>query len=35
MRVLGKAGFKYEGRLRAAALKDGHVIDLLLYAKTR
>ncbi len=31
-RVLEKAGFALEGRLRNAALKDGKVVDQLLYA---
>jgi ribosomal-protein-alanine N-acetyltransferase len=34
-RVLEKAGFSLEGRLRSAALKDGRVIDQLLYARIR
>lgn len=34
-RVLEKAGFRYEGRQRRAAIKDGHVLDLLLYARLR
>jgi RimJ/RimL family protein N-acetyltransferase len=34
-RVLQKAGFTYEGRLRAAYFKDGEFIDGLLYAKVR
>ncbi len=34
-RVLEKAGFVLEGRLRKAAMKDGVVIDMLLYAKLR
>ncbi len=34
-RVLEKAGFDLEGRLRKAAVKDGVVIDILLYARTR
>jgi RimJ/RimL family protein N-acetyltransferase len=32
-RVLEKAGFVLEGRLRKAAIKDGRVIDQLLYAR--
>ena len=31
-RVLEKAGYQREGRLRRSALKDGKVIDQLLYA---
>jgi ribosomal-protein-alanine N-acetyltransferase len=31
-RVLEKAGFALEGRLRRSALKDGEVVDQLLYA---
>jgi RimJ/RimL family protein N-acetyltransferase len=34
-RVLQKAGFTLEGRLRASAVKDGAVVDQLLYAKLR
>ncbi len=34
-RVLEKAGFDLEGRLRRAAVKEGTVIDILLYATTR
>jgi ribosomal-protein-alanine N-acetyltransferase len=33
MRVLEKAGFALEGRLRKSAFKDGAVADELLYAK--
>ena len=32
-RVLEKAGFQLEGRLTAAAYKDGQWVDQLLYAK--
>jgi RimJ/RimL family protein N-acetyltransferase len=32
-RVLEKAGFVLEGRLRKSALKDGKVIDQFLYAR--
>ena len=32
-RVLEKAGFKYEGLLRASAFKDGRLVDQLLYAR--
>ena len=35
VRVLQKAGFTCEGRLRAHVLKDGKVLDALLYAKLR
>jgi RimJ/RimL family protein N-acetyltransferase len=31
-RVLEKAGYVLEGRLRKAVVKDGHTIDALLYA---
>ena len=34
-RVLEKAGYQLEGRLRRAAVKDGQVVDGLLYAVTR
>jgi RimJ/RimL family protein N-acetyltransferase len=34
-RVLEKAGYQMEGRLRQAVVKDGHVLDVLLYAVTR
>ncbi len=34
-RVLEKAGFSYEGRLRQAIIKNDQVIDGLLYAVTR
>jgi len=33
-RVLEKAGFVFEGRLRKNVVKDGKVLDSLLYAKT-
>jgi ribosomal-protein-alanine N-acetyltransferase len=33
-RVLEKAGFVLEGRLKNNALKDGQMLDSLLYAKT-
>jgi RimJ/RimL family protein N-acetyltransferase len=32
VRVLEKAGYRREGRLSRAAVKDGRIIDLLLYA---
>jgi ribosomal-protein-alanine N-acetyltransferase len=31
-RVLEKAGFRLEGRMRASAFKDGRIVDQLLYA---
>ena len=31
-RVLEKAGFKLEGRMKKSALKDGKILDQLLYA---
>ena len=34
-RVLEKAGFVFEGRLKNNVVKDGKVLDSLLYAKTR
>ena len=34
-RVLEKAGFALEGRLRQSAFKDGTLIDQLLYARVR
>lgn len=34
-RVLEKAGYEFEGRLRARYLRDGELIDGLLYAKVR
>ena len=33
-RVLEKAGFVFEGRLRKNVIKDGKILDSLLYAKT-
>jgi len=33
-RVLEKAGFVFEGRLRNHVIKDGQILDSLLYAKT-
>jgi RimJ/RimL family protein N-acetyltransferase len=33
-RVLEKSGFVLEGRLRKNAVKDGQILDSLLYAKT-
>jgi [ribosomal protein S5]-alanine N-acetyltransferase len=35
MRVLEKAGWRLEGRMRQSALKDGEVTDQLLYALLR
>ncbi len=34
-RVLEKAGFKYEGLLRASAFKNGRLVDQLLYARVK
>ncbi len=34
-RVLEKAGFKFEGKLRKLYKKDGKLIDVLMYAKVR
>ena len=34
-RVLEKAGYQLEGRLRCAVVKDGHVLDQLMYAVVR
>jgi ribosomal-protein-alanine N-acetyltransferase len=34
-RVLAKAGYVLEGRLRKSVLKDGHTIDQLLFAYVR
>jgi RimJ/RimL family protein N-acetyltransferase len=34
-RVLEKAGFQREGTMRSACIKDGKVVDMLLYAKVR
>jgi len=34
-RVLEKAGFVFEGRLRNNVIKDGQILDSLLYAKTK
>ena len=34
-RVLEKAGFAFEGRLKNNVIKDGKLLDSLLYAKTR
>jgi len=35
MRVLEKAGYQFEGRLRRSIVKDGQVIDSLIYARLR
>jgi RimJ/RimL family protein N-acetyltransferase len=35
MRVLEKAGYQFEGRLRKGVIKDGQVIDACLYALVR
>ena len=35
MRVLEKAGYRLEGRMRQSAIKDGRVTDQLLYAILR
>jgi len=34
-RVLEKAGYQFEGRLRRAVLKDGRLLDQLVYAALR
>jgi RimJ/RimL family protein N-acetyltransferase len=34
-RVLEKAGFQREGTMRSACIKDGKVMDMLLYARVR
>ncbi len=34
-KVLEKAGFQYEGRLKASVYKDEKVLDQLIYAKTK
>ncbi len=34
-RVLEKAGFVFEGTMRAHAFKDGRIVDMRLYAKIR
>jgi len=34
-RVLEKAGFGYEARLKNSVIKNGQLLDSLLYAKTR
>ena len=35
VRVLEKAGFQFEGRMRKNVIKDGVVLDSLLYARVR
>jgi RimJ/RimL family protein N-acetyltransferase len=35
MRVLEKCGYRCEGRLRAAVIKDGQVTDAVMYARLR
>jgi [ribosomal protein S5]-alanine N-acetyltransferase len=35
MRVLEKAGYQREGVLRKAAIKDGRIVDRILYARVR
>jgi ribosomal-protein-alanine N-acetyltransferase len=35
VRMLEKAGYSFEGRLRKSVTKDGQIIDLLLYAMVR
>ena len=35
IRVLEKAGFECEGRLRASVFKNGRILDQLLYAKIK
>jgi [ribosomal protein S5]-alanine N-acetyltransferase len=35
VRVLEKAGYAFEGRMRRAAVKDGQVVDNLMYATVR
>jgi ribosomal-protein-alanine N-acetyltransferase len=34
-RVLEKAGFTFEGRLKNNVIKDGELLDSLLYARTK
>ncbi|NIP58651.1 MAG: N-acetyltransferase, partial [Gemmatimonadetes bacterium] len=34
-RVLEKAGYELEGRMRKSAIKDGEILDQLLYAYVR
>jgi len=35
MRVLEKAGYRAEGRMRESAVKDGKIVDQMLYAILR
>ncbi|HTT76959.1 MAG TPA: GNAT family protein [Candidatus Binataceae bacterium] len=35
MRVLEKAGYQLEGRLRRSVIKDGWIIDTVIYARLR
>ena len=35
IRILEKAGYEYEGRLKKSVIKDGRIIDQLIYAKLR
>jgi len=35
MRVLEKAGFTFEGRLRASVVKNGKILDQCMFAKVR
>jgi RimJ/RimL family protein N-acetyltransferase len=35
IRVLEKAGFQYEGRLKDSVYKDGKILDQVLYARTK
>jgi [ribosomal protein S5]-alanine N-acetyltransferase len=35
MRVLEKAGYEREGRMRCSAIKDGKIVDRILYARIR
>lgn len=35
MRMLEKAGYSFEGRLRKSVAKDGQTIDQMLYAVVR
>ena len=35
VRVLEKAGFEFEGRLRKNVVKDGQILDSLVYARVR
>jgi RimJ/RimL family protein N-acetyltransferase len=35
VRVLEKNGFEFEGRLRRYVLKDGRLLDAILYARLR